>query len=242
MNTNTEIRLPNITGGTEKEQLRQIRSYLYQTAQQLQFALGSITQAQTRTEQKADEAKAAAREAADPGATFNSIKSLIIKSAEIVDAYYEEVNRRLEGQYVASSDFGTYAQATSQQITENSEWIARVFTNVQSIRSDLEQVKNTTLEVNAYVRTGLLYYGADGNPVYGLEIGQQNREAEVVTFHKYARFTAGKLSFYDNNDTEVGYFADYQMHITNARVSGTLAVGGYEMDTTDGIAYKWAER
>lgn len=37
-----EIRLPNITGLTEKEQLAQIKSYLFQLAGQLQFELTSI--------------------------------------------------------------------------------------------------------------------------------------------------------------------------------------------------------
>lgn len=242
MNTGIEIRLPNITAGTEKEQLRQIRSYLYQTAQQLQFALGSISQAQIQTKEKAEAAAAAAAQKDAPGATFNAIKSLIIKSAEIVDAYYEEVNRRLEGQYVAQSDFGTYKQATAQQITENADGIERIFTNVQSIESDLAEVKDQTLSVKAYIRTGLLFYGEDGSGVYGLEIGQENISEGETTFSKYARFTAGKLSFYDNNDTEVAYFSDYQMHITNARITGTLTVGGYEQDTNDGIAFKWNGR
>ena len=37
-----KIRLPNITGLTEKEQLAQIKSYLFQLAGQLQFELTSI--------------------------------------------------------------------------------------------------------------------------------------------------------------------------------------------------------
>lgn len=37
-----DIRLPTITGATEREQLAQIKSYLYQLAGQLQFALSTI--------------------------------------------------------------------------------------------------------------------------------------------------------------------------------------------------------
>ena len=36
------IRLPNITGKTEQEQLTQIKSYLYQLAQDLNWALSTM--------------------------------------------------------------------------------------------------------------------------------------------------------------------------------------------------------
>lgn len=41
-----ELRLPNITGLTEKEQLSQIRSYLYQLIPQLQWELDNLTKAE----------------------------------------------------------------------------------------------------------------------------------------------------------------------------------------------------
>ena len=37
-----DIRLPKITGKTEKEQLLQIKSYLYQLAEQLQVAFNGM--------------------------------------------------------------------------------------------------------------------------------------------------------------------------------------------------------
>ena len=42
----------------------------------------------------------------DPISNFNSIKGLIIKSADIVDAYYEETSYRMQSAYVAQSAFG----------------------------------------------------------------------------------------------------------------------------------------
>jgi hypothetical protein len=58
-------------------------------------------------------------------------------------------------------------------------------------------------------------------------------------FSKYARFVADKLSFYDKNDTEVAYISDYKLYITNAQITGTLNLGRYELDPTDGLAFKW---
>ena len=78
-------------------------------------------------------------ESQSPKARFSSLKALIIKSADIVDAYYEEINRRLSGQYLAISDFGSYRQETEQVITENAQGITRVFSDVQTISTSLGQ-------------------------------------------------------------------------------------------------------
>lgn len=37
-----ELRIPNINGATDKEQIAQIKSYLYQLVEQLQFILNTI--------------------------------------------------------------------------------------------------------------------------------------------------------------------------------------------------------
>lgn len=241
-----DIRLPKITGQSEREQLQQIKSYLYQTAQQLQWALSGLEPA-TGTKIASG---TASRTGADPGedstqspqASFNSIKSLIIKSADIVDAYYEAIDRRLSGVYVAQSDFGVYSEETEQFVTETSEKIERAFTNIQEIVTDLEGLEYSLVEVNAHVRTGLLYTNDEGIPIYGLEIGQKNQLDGVEVFNKYARFTSDRLSFYDNNDTEVAYISDYQLYITNAEISGALTLGGFRIDTTKGFRLKYVGR
>ena len=90
-----DIRLPNITATTEAGQLSQMRSYLYQFAEQLQWALNTLDKGTSAEEielknavgevvEKTEEAKAQD--------AFNSIKDLIIKSADIVEAYYEEID------------------------------------------------------------------------------------------------------------------------------------------------------
>ena len=141
----TDIRQPNITAATEREQLLQIRSYLYQLSQELQFALGNVEKQVTTVQSTAENAERQIRSASQiqtPKAQFSALKALIIKSADIVEAYYEEINRRLSGQYLAISDFGTYRQETEQVITENSQGITRVFSDVQTINTSLGQAQS----------------------------------------------------------------------------------------------------
>lgn len=210
------IRPPMLSGGSEAEQLRSLRGYLFQLSEQLEFALGEVTREQTAIREETREA--VQKPAQPPAATFAALKPLIIKSAEIVERYSEEITRRLEGQYVAASEFGTFSQQTEQAIRENSEEIQRTFRNIQQIETDIAQLGAAMLDVNAYIKTGLLYYGEDAVPVYGVEIGQQTSAGETVIFQKFARLTAEKLSFYDENDMEVAYVSDYRLHITVADI------------------------
>ena len=194
--TPVEIRLPELSGSTEAEQLRQIRSYLYRLASQLQYAFDGAEQEQQTT--RSQTRTAAGREETP---TLSSIKSLIIRSAEITERIAEKLETRLSGKYVAQSQFGTFTQLTEQRIAANAEELRQEFTNWQRIETDVEEIRSSLLEVSASIRTGLLYEQEDG-PVYGVEIGQQEREDGVVRFRKFARLTADRLSFYDRNDTE----------------------------------------
>lgn len=147
-----------------------------------------------------------------------------------MESYTQQIDQTLEGKYVAQSDFGTFSQETSQHITENAEEIRQNFQNIQTLITSLAGVENALLEVNAYIRTGLIYYQEDETPVYGVEIGQQEYEDGAIRFRKYARLTSDKLSFYDANDEEVAYISDYQLHITDAAV--------YRLSVTEASAQK----
>lgn len=209
----TEIRLPELGGNTTQEQLRQIQSYLYTLASQLQFAFDAVEQDQQALRQEA--AAGNCREKT-PAETFNSLKTLIIKSADIVEKYSEEVERRLEGQYVAQSQFGQYRQETEQKILENSQEILRSFRNAEELESAVEGIRSALIDVNAYIRTGLLYEREEGGGVYGVEIGQQETVDGALRFRRFSRLTAEKLSFFDSNDTEVAYISDEKLHVTGA--------------------------
>lgn len=239
-----DIRLPNINADTEAGQLAQIRSYLYQFAEQLKWALNTLETGSAGAAASSSMTTAGSDhpDTATPGSTFNSIKSLIIKSADIVDAYYQQISRRLEGDYVSHSEFGTYTEQTSQNISENSTAIAQVFTNIQQITSDLEEVKNALIDVNAYMKSGLLAYDDNGVPIYGLEVGQRNTVDGEEVFNKYARFTANRLSFYDQNDSEVAYMSDYKFYIKNGEITETLKLGAFLIDTRAGFRMKFVGR
>lgn len=241
----TDLRLPNITGTTEKEQLLQIKGYLHQLVSQLQWALNStVTPGQNAVLVSSSNSsqQVLPQVEKDAVAKFAEIKPLIIKSAEIVEAYYEEINERLVGMYVAESDFGRYSEETELTLSKTSTNIEQAYSNIQKIVTDIENLNITLAEVNAHIKSGLIDEDKNGLPIYGIEVRQRNIVDGNEVFNKFARFTADRLSFYDKNGVEVAYISDYKLYITHAEVTGTLKLGGYRVDTTSGLAFKWVGR
>lgn len=297
------LRLPNITGLSEKEQILQIRNYLYQLVGDLQYELNNLNGASNDVVVKTGQNSGGYYSSSDINAqsAFSVLKPLIIKSADIVNAYYEVINKKLSGVYVAQSDFGTYKQMTDQAISANSTSIEQAFTNIQTIDTDLQgvftdveavdtklsgevdgikkNVEDTTkalsdsiseteselsesidgvadklggqiealaksvdaiLTVNAYIKSGLLYYNDAELPVYGVEVGQTNNVNGENVFKKFARFTADRLSFYDQNDSEVAYISDYKLYITSVEILYNLIGGGFILDLSRGWTLKFA--
>ena len=264
------IATPRITAASDRERLAQIQSYLYQMAGQLQWAFSTLETGTSGvvTASLPRSAGAGTGAVENPQATFAALKELIIKSADIVEAYYDTISARLEGMYVAQSDFGTFAEQTRLELEGNSSSINQLYTNEQTILTDLNtlagnadalsgqvaalteqskaqgdelaQLHQQSLLTNAYIKTGLLYYQEDGSPVYGLEIGQTNSVDGQNVFDKFARFASDRLSFFDSNDTEVAYISDYKLYITNAEITGSLWLSGkFKIYYNGGLAFQW---
>ena len=225
-----DIRLPNITATDTDGKLSQMQSYMHQLVEQLNWALATVDNAisgntsnvvmTSQNSSKSDE------KAID---TFNSIKALIIKSADIVTAYEETMREDFNGEYVAVSDFGTYTEKTDLAIETNSKGISELYTNVQTIGSDVK-------ETNTYIKRGYIGDDKAGNAVYGIAVGETN---DSGVYKQYAWFTAGKLSFFDGSGNEVAYISSNRLYITDAVFLGNVQVGGYIMDTSDGVAFLW---
>ena len=318
-----ELRLPNISGN-DKEQLVQIRSYLYQIIPQLQWALNNVsaTEVSSGTIDQIARRISSASVSGVPSTsvsaevTFDKLKPLIIKSADIVEAYYEEINKRLESLYVAESDFGTFMEKTTQDIEETSSYVDQKFSDIQVIITDevdglkvsyqevdgkivqindsvslvgqkaaelddsvakAEQsiidtnakvdetsgaVENLKADINdtsekvdildglikeaqeklnlvnamvlaskAHIKTGEIDRRVDseGNefPVIGIEMGQIDTANGDVVSQRYARFTSGKLSFYDQSGTEVAYISNNKLFIEKAEILRENKFGGF---------------
>ena len=247
---------PSITDGTERMQLVQIRQYLYQLADLLNMEKQAISRETASYAVEESIAGAAGKSQTSPVGTFNSIREFIIKSADIVNAYYEQISKRLEGVYAAEATFpggsASFVEKTSQDITVTSQRTEQLFRDLQNVVSQMESIGNTVVSVTANIRTGLLYYmdqdGTElapeitvGTPVYGLEVGQENEVNGETTFQRFARFTSFGVLLYDENGNEAAYITNRQLHIPHARVTVTFTEGGFrdEIAADGSVVTRW---
>lgn len=176
------IRFPNITGVNAAEQIAQIKSYLYQLVEQLNWMLPAI---ESSTGQ-------AGTSSTNPSIgdisaeTFYELKSLLIQSSDTLNAYYEKINAKLEGQYVNQSDFNDHKQEIVQRFIDlGSQYVAQAdFTSYKQAVSELFDglanqyvaltAFNTFTQENAGVIAGLdsKYVSQTDNDAYKQEVAK----------------------------------------------------------------------
>ena len=230
------FRYPNITALSEKDQLHQLKSYLYQLVEQLNNT-ANLTMAASETQAAAGVAPKEGSAQAD----FATLKGLIIKSADIVEAYSEKIEKKLEGRYLSVSEFGSYAEITGSEITATAEKIDQTYTSLQQIVTDLQ---TRILETAGYIRTGVLYYAGEGDPlpagapVYGMEVGQQTPEGE---FRRFSRFTSYGLTFFDAGGDTFATITEGKLTIRNAVVEQSFSLGGFtdEVQSDGSLVTRW---
>lgn len=217
----TQYRYPHITGSAQ-EQLQQLKNYLYQLVEQLNNTPAETLRAVPGVTVPVTKEKT-------PAQTFAELKGLIIKSADIVEAYADRIEKRLQGSYVARSEYGDFVRQTENTITATDTRIQQDLTHLEQVVTGLQTLQNQT---SGYIRTGLLYYAGqtdplpEGTPVYGVEVGQESGGQ----FHRFGRFTAYGLTFYDENGTPAATISQGKLKIPQAWVTVNFTEGGFTDD------------
>ena len=261
----SEYRYPNITGKSEAEQLSQIKSYLFQLTTQLNLAKKSaddMEKSVTYQKQTIQNDKSQSQSNNQENSNsenvedaFFKLKNLIIKSADIVNAYYDVIEEKLLGEYEALSEFGKFREETEHYLYKSPTGTTQTWESLKKIvpyiygtvEGDELTVPEGTLSQfrkdGGYLKTGFL---DDEHTVFGVEIGQ-TIETASSTDSAFARFTPTRLSFFDptgrkdedGNPVELAYFGDNKLSINDAEITGSLTLGKYMIDTSNGLVFKW---
>lgn len=236
---NVDLRFPNITATSAEGQIAQMQSYVHQLVQQLNWAFNTIEDGKSGNTSNIvmnnSSEDTSPKEAED---TFNSIKALIIKSADIVKAYEETIYSDFKGEYFADSDFGTYIEETSRNVVENSKYVQDTFTMVQTISGKVDGIEDDVRTTNAYIRKGFLGNDKEtGEAAYGIAVGETDNNG---VYRQYAWFTADKLTFFDETGYPVAYIGNGTLRVAGkSQFDGEIRFGGYNLDTSDGMAFTW---
>ena len=203
------IDLPPTLQGDEQAQLKQMWSYLYQLSEAINNNLDAIggndlTDSERMSMQQILQAAGVSQD--EVSSEYETLKSLIIKTADFVQTSLQEYRMVLFGETLASSQFGQVNRRTGMDVAVTPDGVLQKF----SLREIVKDLK--TYEVNAknYIKTGLLRT-VSSIPVYGVAIGK-----DVVTFsadgtetyndgNKVAELTADELSFWQNGVKVAGY-------------------------------------
>jgi hypothetical protein len=235
---------PRLMGDTA-DQLRQITSYLFQLQRDLNVALDSVDSA---TKEAAEITAATAAENT-VSATAKSLKSLIIKTAGVIQKEMDEWTQTLSGTYLAISDFGTYQEEVSQEITATATEIINNFgfnstledyrARIEELEADNTLLNNYKVQTEQYTKTGILYFDEFDVPVYGYAVGEVltrvivNGEETVRREDLMATWSAGRLNFWQGG-VIVAYYANNKMYVTDGEFLNSLQIGDWIITTAGG--------
>lgn len=125
-----DIRYPSITANTVDGQIKEIRTYLHQLVNQLNFAIHSSSQTTSETSDLNSEQ------------LFQLLKDSILTSSEILNVYTKEIKKRLSSSYVTSAEWIAYK-------TEAAELLEKIGNQAIDIDTELSDDSQNPVENKA---------------------------------------------------------------------------------------------
>ncbi len=240
-----QLRYPEINAKSPSEQIKQISSFLRQLVDTLNIGIAPSEESDTQTVVRGSKMPPVASSSSGEKTakeTFDGIKGMIIKSADIIDAYYEEMNKSFSGQYIAQSEFGKYVEETGLDIIINSQEIQQLFSKTESIYPADESKSVKIINSNAVVTVGVVDKTSDGYDAYGIKIGQitTNEYGQAVE-KMYATYTSEGVTLYDGSGNATAKLIDGELIAERVSIRGSIKIGGYrEYIGSDGsIIDRW---
>lgn len=255
---------PNLLEGDPATLARRVHSYLYQVSERLNEALVLVDREINDTQQALKDQISAASSILQSKARqisqtttmqeAESLRSLIIANADLIDQTRDEIIQLLTSSYVAQSEFGEYKETAEAQFSATADAKIQEYNaseTITGLQADAETAKTFQRDYSAYIKTGFLFRDGYGNRVYGIAVGEQltkvtqiydGQEEEVLVRSGFQSvFTASKLSFYQN-ETEVAWLSNEQLHIKQGVITESFKIGKllFSVDT-DGVGISWAD-
>lgn len=252
----TTISQPPILNGTEKQQIVQIRQYLYQISRDLNMALSNLTSenfANDSDVKKALVGENAEQQKQEVKRQLSSLKSLIIKTADTVRAEIDVLETNLDSTYVAQSTYGTFTEEIHGQLKAMADSIEQNIQYSATLQDDLNGVSDAfdqyVVETNGYIKQGIIGYN-DATPIIGIAIGQDIKTAGTGTkdgktydiidvSSNMSIWTPEKLAFYVNG-SEAAYVSNGAFYVNNIVLTGTLFLDNkWAISFEKGFSIRW---
>lgn len=224
------IQSPPLFSGDERQQLIQVRSYLYQVAEVLNQGLNNLTADNFREDTKLV-IQGAANQGQEIAKSAQTLKAMIIKTADIINAEIDQINTTLETNYVAQSEFGEYKKQAQADIEANAEGITQTYNRVEQITGEFDEY---VLKTEGYIKTGVVVADEDGTEAIGIEIGDLNAADGMK-----ATFTSEKLTFWQNG-VAAAWISNGQWSSKAIDIKEKITLGSWQIDQANGFTIRWA--
>lgn len=245
---------PPALQGDERAQLTQVYRYLFRLSEQLNVGLSALEQ---RTAAVARPSGGALSPEGTDGeqfwteadAQYSSLKSLIIKTANLVRAEMDQIVANLGSEYVAVSEWGTYKEEVSREIVDTAKYTMENFEYNEEILNIPEMAAifdSYRIETTGYIKRGIIGFDDENYPIFGIAIGQELKHKEVTVGgevyevfderQNMATYAADKLSFWVNG-VEVAYLSNSELVVTRIIVSDSIQLGNWDIavNAADGM-------
>ena len=223
---------PPVLSGDNRTQMTQLYNYLFTISNKLNESMMSLS-----TEELAATVEARIRSGSAGGqieeavkSQYDTLKSMIIKTATIVRTEMQEIQTTLESQYTAlSEDFGAYEENLSANIRAGAEGVLQDYHYEERVTGLEDETGTFIRRTNQYIFTGLV------NPTtleYGIAIGEgvtgydANGNPYLNTNARCATFTMNEMAFWQG-ETKLAYFSSGKFYISNGEITNTLQIGDF---------------
>ena len=232
---------PPQLNGDEQMQLTQVYRYLFKLSEQLNAASIALdTQAENASVAIAKAAGIDIKTAAKNDSHYTALVSLVVKTADIVQAQMDKVVTTLKSSYKAEGEYGELTEDVIRKIEETAKKTLENFiydAKVTSLTPGEESNFQTHLE--GFIARGIIGFKDDGRtPIIGIAIGQEllkkkdvvgGKTYEVIdTTANMATYTADKLSFWIDG-VEVAYLSNSELYVTRIIVLDSIKLGGWDL-------------
>jgi len=238
--------IPPQLQGSPEQQLLAMRDYLVRLAQSLE-QVGSSDVAVSAAKSAA---KAAQEQTAQQvRSTANSLKALIIKTADEITEYTDARVENFESLYVAKSDYGTYYNQIETQVTQTARDTVETYHYTEAIG----ELNAYLTDLNGQIRRGVIEDPETHEVHLGIAISEQlsftgqTQTEGGLTYYELAPgqtlglYTSTGWQFWING-VRRGWFSseDSMLHVSNIVVENRLQLGSeWDVTITNGFGLRY---
>ena len=241
--------IPPQLQGSPEQQLIAMRDYLVRLAQSLEQVGGSDV-ALSAAKAASSAARAAQEQTAQQvRSTANSLKALIIKTADEITAYTDTRAESFESLYVAKSDYGEYYNQIETQVAQT----ARNTVETYHYNEAIQALDTYMTELNGQIRRGVIEDPETHEVHLGIAISEQlsftgqTQTEGGLTYYELAPgqtlglYTSTGWQFWING-VRRGWFSseDSMLHVSNIVVENRLQLGSdWEIVSAGGFGLRY---